>query len=45
MADVAAAALAGAATHALGRTDYETTWRAMQAFTSRARPKRATRSG
>jgi lipoyl(octanoyl) transferase len=37
MAD-AAAPLAGAATHALGRTDYETTWRAMQSFTSTRTP-------
>jgi lipoyl(octanoyl) transferase len=38
MAD-AAAPLAGAATHALGRTDYETTWRAMQSFTSTRTPE------
>jgi len=38
MTDVAAQ-LAGAATHALGRTDYETTWRAMQSFTSTRTPE------
>ena len=38
MTDVAAP-LAGAATHALGRTDYETTWRAMQSFTSTRTPE------
>ncbi len=38
MTDVAAP-LAGAATHALGRTDYEATWRAMQSFTSTRTPE------
>lgn len=38
MADVSAP-LAGAETRALGRTDYETTWRAMQSFTSLRTPE------
>ena len=38
MADVSAP-LAGAETHALGRTDYETTWHAMQSFTSLRTPE------
>jgi len=39
MANAAAADHAGAATIALGRTDYETTWRAMQAFTAARTPE------
>jgi lipoyl(octanoyl) transferase len=38
MAD-AAAPQGGAATHALGRTDYETTWHAMRSFTSLRTPE------
>jgi lipoyl(octanoyl) transferase len=39
MVNAAAADHAGAATIALGRTDYETTWHAMQAFTAARTPE------